>query len=69
MRITTQEAKLEWLSLEAQPLNHRRELEQKIFLFTPRLISNSLNDYKFQQAETLMELHSFTFITIDLYSF
>jgi hypothetical protein len=35
-------------------------------LFTPKLTSYSLKDYKFQQVETLVELHSFTFITIYL---
>jgi hypothetical protein len=33
------------------------------------LTSYILKDYEFQQAETLVELHSFTFITIYLYSF
>jgi hypothetical protein len=39
-------------------LNHRGELT-----------FYSLKDHEFQQAETIVELHSFTFLTIYLYSF
>jgi hypothetical protein len=39
-----------------------------VSLLTPELTSYSHNDYEFQQAEILVELHSFT-LSPYLYSF
>jgi hypothetical protein len=49
-------------------LNHPTigEPNKQVSLLTPELTSYSLQDYEFQQAETLVELHSFTFITLSL---
>ena len=70
-----------WWKLYIKRLNHKglvyklnhpsikENLTKECPPFTPELTSYSLKDYEFQQAKILVELHSFTFITIYLYSF
>jgi hypothetical protein len=53
-------AKPQRLSQEAQPPDHRGEPNQRVPLLTLELTFYSHKDYEFQQAETLVELHSFT---------
>jgi hypothetical protein len=64
-----------WWELQSKRLDHKglvykfnhstiKESQYKIVLLAPKLISYSLNDYKFQQVEMLVKPHSFTFIII-----
>jgi hypothetical protein len=46
--------------LNHKGLVYKLEPNQRVSLLTPKLASNSLKNYEFQQIETLVEFHSFT---------